>query len=151
MPSSSLDELRLLPSDDLFNIARNVAAERRVDAIRILVERGSPYCGHQDISTAAAALVHGDPSILKTTDPSVHVVGRLPGVLDIIARTVERTGVLENKVSDLQRVLAKLQDTEERLLTGIKQASRRLIDHQARLATLELAVAENQRHSLTPA
>lgn len=141
------DEMRHLRSDDLFGLARNPAAQQRQEAIRILVERGSPHCGHPDIAAEAAGLVHGDPSVLKTTDPSVHLAGRLPGVLDVLARTVERAGALENSTiaiqSDIVRHADSMKETEARLLTGITESSRKLATAvAAEISALDRRVAQ---------
>jgi hypothetical protein len=133
------EELAQFRSEDLLAIARNQSAQMRHEAIRILVERGSEHCGHPDISHEAASIVHSDPQVLKLADPSVHAAGRLPGVLDVLARSIDRIGILEDigKVTreDIAALLAKIQEQrrntielESQLRTALAETDRRLTE-----------------------
>jgi hypothetical protein len=57
---TEMEQLQLLRNEDLLSLARNPAADRRNDAIRLLIERGSHYAGHEDIAVAAAQMIHYD-------------------------------------------------------------------------------------------
>ena len=106
------DELQLLRSEDLLNLARNPSAGCRKDAIRLLVERGSHYAIHPEIHAEASALIHSDPLILKKSDPASEVSGRkLPGLLDVLAKDILDTRALEQKSSAIeQRVHQKTEE-----------------------------------------
>jgi hypothetical protein len=60
-------ELNLLRNEDLLSLARNSVATVRQQAIRVLIERGSPLAGHPDISHEAAGLIYSEPAILKAS------------------------------------------------------------------------------------
>lgn len=98
-----VEELQLLRSDDLLNLARNPVANSRTAAIRLLVERGSPLASHPDIATEAASMVYADPIILKKADPASEVTGRkLPGLIDVISHEVKSTRALEQRSSSIE-------------------------------------------------
>jgi hypothetical protein len=50
MKTEVREQLNHLRNEDLLSLARNPAADRRDDAILLLVECGSPYAGHEDIA-----------------------------------------------------------------------------------------------------
>lgn len=90
------EELQLLRNEDLLSLARNPVATVKHDAIRLLVERGSPHAGHPDIVEEAARIIYLEPIILKKSDPASAVAAnKLPGLLDVIASEVKKVRTLE--------------------------------------------------------
>jgi hypothetical protein len=159
-----VEELQLLRSDDLLNLARNPAANSRADAIRLLVERGSHLASHPDIATEAASMVYADPIILKKSDPASEHTGRkLPGLIDVLAHEVQSNRILEKKSSDLaanhgqlkealrektelieqaatqtkQSLLREIRVLEKRHDARLKEAEERLENAEARVSRLE--------------
>ena len=145
-----VEELQLLRNDDLLHLARNQSASCRADAIRLLVERGSALATHPDIATEAAALVYASPAILKKSDPaSEHSARKLPGLIDVLARTVDDQRVLAQSHSALEtthgRALEELRGQIDSLRTDcgqrLDEAERRVSASVQRLS-LELAKAK---------
>jgi len=79
-------DLERLPSENLYDIARNSAAVYRKLAIEILVERASPFAGRDEIAAEAREFVLNNPIIIKKIDPAgAAFATNLPGVVDCIA------------------------------------------------------------------
>jgi hypothetical protein len=79
-------ELERLPSENLYDIARNTAATHRLLAIQVLVERASPFAGRDEIAAEARQFILSNPIILKRIDPAAAAFAtKLPGVVDCIA------------------------------------------------------------------
>lgn len=151
------DELHLLRSEDLLSLARNPAAKARHDAVRILVERGSPHAGHVDIIQEATDLVLNEPMILKKYDPSASAVThKLPGLIDVINHEIKKTKALQArstqlgqetrflelaltmKASDLRNDIHLVNEaTKEELLELIELAEARIEATEIRLVLLE--------------
>jgi hypothetical protein len=167
-----VEELQLLRNDDLLHLARNQSASCRADAIRLLVERGSALATHPDIATEAAALVYASPAILKKSDPaSEHSARKLPGLIDVLARTVDDQRVLAQSHSALEgkhgqhvarvdgletahgKVLEELRGQIDSLRTDYRQrlgeAERRASVAEARIARMERSVWQKLREWLT--
>ena len=97
----NIAELNLLRSEDLLSLARNPVATVRKEAIRLLVERGSQYAGHDDVVKEAGQIIYADPRILKTCDPASAVFAqKLPGLLDVIGNEADKTKELQQKARD---------------------------------------------------
>jgi hypothetical protein len=76
-----------LPSENLYDIARNSSAVHRKVAIQLLVERGSLLACREEIATEARQFVLSNPLVIKKIDPAAAAFAatKLPGVVDCIA------------------------------------------------------------------
>lgn len=97
------NELKTLRDDDLLHLARNQSAVQRMDAIRLLVERGSPHAMHPEIARQSTEIIHNEPKILGQIDPATSSrAAKLPGVLDVVSRHGQRVGELEARAGNLE-------------------------------------------------
>jgi hypothetical protein len=79
-------DLERLPSENLYDIARNSAAVHRKLAIQLLVERASSFAGRDDIAPEAREFVLGNPIIIKQIDPALAwLAPNLPSIVDCVA------------------------------------------------------------------
>jgi hypothetical protein len=110
-PRADLDRLR---SESLFAIARNEAAQHRLLAIRLLVERGSSLALQPEIADEARELVLNDPIILKKVDPASAIISlKLPGIVDVIADN-------QAKRAELARLVDERHATSTRKIAGLE-------------------------------
>jgi hypothetical protein len=102
MPNEARTNLELLPSEVLFNLARNPAAVERMLAIQILVERGSEFATKPDISLEAEQFIIDHPRILAKIDPAGTLMAaqKLPGLVDVVACEQERRRALAATVDE---------------------------------------------------
>jgi hypothetical protein len=96
------NNLERLPSEVLFNLARNPAAVERKLAIQLLVERGSEFACRDEIALEAEQFVLDNPRILAKIDPvgAVMAASRLPGIVDVICAEQERRRALAATVDE---------------------------------------------------
>ena len=94
--------LEQLPSEVLYNLARNSAAIERKLAIQILVERGSEYACRDEIALEAEQFVLDHPRILAKLDPvgAMMAATKLPGIVDVVAAEQERRRALATTVGE---------------------------------------------------
>jgi hypothetical protein len=80
-------DLERLPSENLFDLARNDAATHRKLAIQLLVERGSHLACRDEIAVEARDYVLNDPIVRKRIDPASAVLAtaKLPNIIDCLA------------------------------------------------------------------
>jgi hypothetical protein len=86
MPDPRLD-LERLPSEHLYEIARNSSAVHRLLAFQLLVERGSHLACRDEIAADAKQYVLNDPLVLKKIDPASAALApaKLPNIIDCLA------------------------------------------------------------------
>jgi hypothetical protein len=115
-------DLERLPSENLFDLARNDAATHRKLAIQLLVERGSHLACRDEIAAEARDYVLNDPIVLKRIDPASAALAtaKLPNIIDCLAHE-------QTKRVELSRVV------------GEHHAA-----HTQKNATLEATVTENR-------
>jgi hypothetical protein len=78
-------DLKRLPTEQLFAVARNSAAVHRLLAIEILTLRSSPFAGHPEIADEARRFVLNRPAILKELNPAAAAFAtNLPGLVDCV-------------------------------------------------------------------
>jgi hypothetical protein len=96
------NNLERLPSEVLFNLARNPAAVERKLAIQLLVERGSEFACRDEIAVEAEQFVLDHPRILAKINPvgAVMAASRLPGIVDVICAEQERRRALAATVDE---------------------------------------------------
>lgn len=104
-------DLNQFRDEELLALARNPAAHARHDAIKLLVERGSQLATHPDIVDEAAAFIHNEPRVLKRITPLANFGSMLPGVVDVVVRTIERTGQLESRAVQIEATAREHQQT----------------------------------------
>ena len=70
-------DLERLPSDKLFDIARNECARHRILALRLLVERGSRLALQPEIVDEARALKLIDPAVIDSFGRKLDIDARI--------------------------------------------------------------------------
>jgi hypothetical protein len=132
----SQTDLTHFRDEELLGLARNPAAQARQDAIRLLVERGSQLATHPDIVDEAAAFIHNEPRVLKKVTPLANFGSVLPGVVDVVVRTIERTGQLESRAVQIEATARDnqrtLTETDQQLRAEIGKSNAQLGNVDAR-------------------
>jgi hypothetical protein len=95
-------DLERLPSENLFDLARNDAATHRKLAIQLLVERGSHLACRDEFAAEARDYVLNDPIVLKRIDPASAALAtaKLPNIIDCLAHEQTQRVELSRVVSE---------------------------------------------------
>ena len=139
-------DLETLHDQNLFDIARNSEAVHRGLAVRMLVERASPFASRDEILTEARRVVLDDPMTIKGLAPEV--AAKLPDLLDLVADAHRKHVALAQTVGDNQvshtRALAML----EQSVSDNQAAHDRALAHHAVTLTQSLTEQHELRTNL---
>jgi hypothetical protein len=129
-------DLEYLPSETLYDVARNHSAAHRALAARLLVERGSPLACADDVLDLAQDVVFSDPIALATchTKMDAATAAKLPGPVELIARGLHQQLGLATKVVEAHGGHARdIADVRQELQRVLNVHEKELKEVQAKL------------------
>ena len=116
-------DLERLPSDKLFDIARNECAQHRVLALRLLVERGSRLALQPEIVEEARELKLIDPSVIDNFGDKLDFDAR---IAVLRAEHATDTQATNDRLTLLERSpWRKLMDSYRRVVHAVREWFRR--------------------------
>jgi hypothetical protein len=126
-------DLEHLPSENLFNIARNPSAVHRALAARLLVERGSPLACADEVIELAKDAIFANPIALAACHKNMNAAtaAKLPGPIELIASGLHQHIALAGRVAEAHHAHARdIADLNE----NTAAQARTVVDRVAALA-----------------
>jgi hypothetical protein len=142
--------LESLPSEILFDVARNPSAAHRALAARLLVERGSPLACADEVIELAEETIFADPVALANSHKNNATAVKLPGPVEMIGRGLHQQLGLATKVVEAHGTHARdIADVRQELQAVLNVHEKELKEVQAKLecspAPLEPSPAPQER------